>query len=254
MHPHFNKRTLCALAALAAAWVPAQANTSTASASIAQFQYRLVDLDLNDGIDPSITFGVDTRWLSTTGDGQTEQISASGTTSIVTQFGAAGGTLSDTALLSHASLNHSLPVDKLRHEYRNEGKRVGEFILSPNTELIFTAVGKIAQQRDGGLEGSESRIAMRAYLLDANGEEYRQFDKSYEVINRNASATINLYGSLRSDATQRNGQFSFNAYTSLMGVTPPVPEPSTYAMLLAGAAVVGAVARRRRKAAATPAA
>ncbi len=254
MHLHFNKRTLCALAALAAAWAPAQANTSSASASIEQFQFRLVDLDLNDGIDASITFGTDIRSLDTEADGQTQQLSASGSTSIVTAFGSAGGTLSDSALLAHASMIHTLPYDDTQRGFRNAGNRVTEFILSPNTELILTAVGKVEQQFDGGFTRSGSRVHMRASLSGDEGTwQPKQFSKNYELGYGSGSATVNMYGSLISDAKARKGQFTLQAYTYLFGPVTPVPEPSTYAMLLAGTFVLGAVARRRKAAAAAAA-
>lgn len=250
MHLHFNKRTLCALAALAAAWAPAQAAMSTSSASIEQFQFRLVDLDLNDGVDPWITFGTDSRSLTTVGGGQTQQISASGTTSIVTQFGAAGGTLSDTALTSRSSVNHPLPRDDFNHIYTNVGSRVTEFVLSPNTELILTSVGNIAQQLDTRFANSGARIGMQAHLVDEIGNWENQFNKGYSIESRNGSATVNLYGSLMSIGKEHRGQFELDASTYLTGPVTSVPEPSTYAMLLTGAVMLGAVARRRRKAAA----
>ncbi|WP_223164819.1 PEP-CTERM sorting domain-containing protein [Massilia mucilaginosa] len=255
MHQYVNKRTLCTLAALAAAWAPAQANTSTASASIEQFQYRLVDLDLNDGIDASITFGTDIRSLYTEAAGQIQQLSTSGSTSLVTASGSAGGTLSDTALLAHSSMTHTVPYDDTPLSFLNQGSRVTEFILSPNTELIFTAVGKVEQQLDGRFFQSGSRVRMQGALFaDAGAGRPKQFYKEYSLGYHSGSASVNLYGSLISDAKARQGQFSLEVETRLWGPVTPVPEPSTYAMLLAGTFVLGAVARRRRKAAVAAAA
>ncbi|WP_243492056.1 PEP-CTERM sorting domain-containing protein [Massilia violaceinigra] len=255
MQQYINKRTLCALAALAAAWAPAQANTSTSSASIEQFQYRLVDLDLNDGIDASITFGTDVRSLYTAAGGQTQQLDASGSTSLVSQFGSAGGTLSDTALLAHAGMTHTVPYDDTQLTFSSRGSRVTEFILSPNTELILTAVGKVEQQLDGRFYLSGSQVHMRGSLSGDEGTwRPKQFSKNYELGYGSGSATVNLYGSLISDGKARKGEFTLQANAYLWGPVTPVPEPSTYAMLLAGTFVLGAVARRRRKAAAASAA
>ncbi|NHZ44481.1 PEP-CTERM sorting domain-containing protein [Massilia aquatica] len=255
MHQYINKRTLCALAALAAAWAPAQANTSTSSASIEQFQYRLVDLDLNDGIDASITFGTDVRSLYTAAGGQSQQLNASGSTSFVSPLGSAGGTLSDSALLAHASMTHTVPYDDTQLRFSSRGTRVTEFILSPNTELILTAVGKVEQQLDGRFYLSGSQVHMRGSLSGDEGTwRPKQFSKNYELGYGSGSATVNLYGSLISDSKARKGEFTLLADSYLMGPVTPVPEPSTYAMLLAGTFVLGAAARRRRKAAADPAA
>ena len=42
-----------------------------------------------------------------------------------------------------------------------------------------------------------------------------------------------------------NGDFGTNQYSSSLFVYAPVPEPGTYAMLLAGLALLSGVARRR---------
>jgi PEP-CTERM motif len=58
------------------------------------------------------------------------------------------------------------------------------------------------------------------------------------------SNLIGLYASL-SDAT--GGPETFFVASASGGVTPPIPEPQTYALMLAGLGVVGFVAARRRR-------
>ncbi|MDM5181524.1 PEP-CTERM sorting domain-containing protein [Massilia sp. DJPM01] len=246
MYAHLNKFSLCALA-LAAAWAPAQAASSTVAASIDHFQYQLVDLDLADGISPSIIFG-DERWSSETyGAGQHQSLAAPGTTSIVTAFGTSGTTLSRGTMSSTASLNFPVPADGVKHRYGNRNSYAASFTLSPNTQLIFTGVARLSEQLAQNFDYSGSRIAMQGTLGD-EADWTSTFKKSYDA--NNGSATVNLYGILMSDAQARQGQFSLETAVSLsapIAPIPSVPEPSSYAMLLAGTCLVGALARRRRR-------
>ncbi|RSZ57762.1 PEP-CTERM sorting domain-containing protein [Massilia atriviolacea] len=155
--------------------------------------------------------------------------------------------LSDSAVLARSSVNH-LPLDTANHAYGSRSSRVAEFVLSPNTELIFTGIGRIAQQLGVQFALSEAEIKMSAHLLDADGSWSHQLNKNYAVRYGDGAATVNLYGSLMSDAQQRRGAFSLDAITILSGPVTSVPEPSTYAMLLAGTFMLGAVARRRKAA------
>lgn len=47
---------------------------------------------------------------------------------------------------------------------------------------------------------------------------------------------------------QRDSHWAFDILNANVAVANPVPEPETYGMLLAGLAIVGAVARRRKAA------
>ncbi|MDQ1924163.1 PEP-CTERM sorting domain-containing protein [Massilia pseudoviolaceinigra] len=254
MYAHLNKFSLCALAALAAAWAPAQAASSTVAASIDHFQYQLVDLDLADGISPSIIFANE-RWSSETyGAGQQQSLAAPGTTSIVTEFGTSGTTLSHSTLSSTASVNFPVPADGVKHLYWNRNSHSASFTLSPNTQLIFTGVARLSEQLVQKFDYSAGRIKMQGTLGD-EADLMSTFEKSY--LTNDGAATINLYGMLISDAQARQGQFSLETAASLsapIAPIPSVPEPSSYAMLLAGTCLVGAVARRRRRAVARQAA
>jgi len=64
-----------------------------------------------------------------------------------------------------------------------------------------------------------------------------------------ALTTTSATGTAAGTVVKYSGAWSFDAATnSLIYQTAPVPEPETYAMLLAGLGLMGAVARRRRQA------
>lgn len=252
MHSHLYKLSLCALTALAAAWAPVHAATSTATASIEQFRYELVDLDLSDGVTPSITFTQEYWKVDTFGAGQRQSSAAPATNAIVSEFGSAGGTASDTVVSSTASVNHPLPLDGVYHAYRNDSYHVVEFTLSPNTQMIFTGLGTVLHDRQGYFDSSSSHIGMEGSLWGGAGGLIDEFRKTYGT--GNGSATINLYATLMTGAHAGEGRFALQTWAILSGPVTTVPEPSTYGMLLAGTFLVGAVARRQRRAAARQAA
>lgn len=251
MRACLNPFPAIALAALAVACAPAHAATSTATASIEQFALRLVDLDLNDGITPSISFRPLHTSVMTVGGGRGEELDTYGSTAIETVFGTAAGTVSDTTVSSSASINHPLPFGSL-HGYRNDSFRSTEFTLSPNTQLIVSAVGKMSRELPEYVSSSTSHLRMLGYLWDDRGLWLDDFNKAY--YSPVGSTTIDLTSSLISDGKARTGRFYLSSYAILSGPVMSVPEPSTYAMLLAGTFVVGALARRRRQVRLAPAA
>lgn len=248
MHLHLSQLSLCAVMALAA-WAPAQAATSKVLASVDQFQYRLVDLDLNDGISPSLTITTEFLGVASFGGGQYQALRTYGTTATETIFGSSRSVLSDSTASVAATVNHPVPLDGVRHGYDGYSQRVVDFVLSPNTRMIFSGVATLTNEHIGYFEMAYSDVRVYGLLNQeqANGV-MNEFDKTYSV--RNGTETFNLNATLTSDSLARNGRFVVQTSATLVGPVSTVPEPSSYAMLLAGAFVVGSVARRRRRAAA----
>ncbi|CUI04953.1 PEP-CTERM sorting domain-containing protein [Massilia antarctica] len=245
MYAHFNTLSFCALTALAAVCSSAQAAPSTATASIEQFRFELVDLDLSDGVTPSISFTQQYWEVDSSGGGQHQTYKTPATTSITTRFGAAGGSASDTGISSSAKVYHPVASDGVYHKYSTNSYRITDFILSPNTQMIFTALGTVSDLRQGKFDSSVARISMQGKLLDESGGWMDSFSKSYET--SAGSATLRMYGSLSTDGLARSGRFDLTTYAFLAGPVSSVPEPSTYGMLLAGTFLVGAMACRQRR-------
>jgi hypothetical protein len=63
-----------------------------------------------------------------------------------------------------------------------------------------------------------------------------------------SDSSISLAYDLGTIAAGETASFSYAYNMSVVPVTPPIPEPETYAMLLAGLGVIGFMARRRRAA------
>ncbi|NHZ81456.1 PEP-CTERM sorting domain-containing protein [Massilia sp. CCM 8695] len=155
---------------------------------------------------------------------------------------------------STASVNFPVPADGVKHKYGNSNAYSASFTLSPNTRLILTGVARLSEQLVQKFDYSDSRIKMQG-TLGVEADWTSTFEKSYHT--NYGAGTINLYGMLMSDAQARQGQFSLETAVSLSAPITPipsVPEPSSYAMLLAGTCLVGALARRRRQAVARQAA
>lgn len=137
--------------------------------------------------------------------------------------------------------------------------------LTPEAFLL----GKVGESADasgsfnsliGGLEAYGDSLGMDVDVLDMNGvmNQVRANPGAFGITNLSLPCAgfqySTLFGpatscsqSLFSDALHPSSlahQYLAQAAFSTLGVTP-VPEPETYAMLLAGLAVVGAVKRRR---------
>ncbi|NHZ81458.1 PEP-CTERM sorting domain-containing protein [Massilia sp. CCM 8695] len=156
-------------------------------------------------------------------------------------------------MVSAASLDHSVPLDNSYQSFKNENFRTAAFTLSPHTLLIFTGVGTVSQERAGYFRQASSFIGMDGYMWGEPGGYTQQFRSEYRT--QAGSTSMNLYGQLRTDERAGQGHLSLHTYAILAEpLTSPVPEPSTYGMLLAGTFLVGAVARRQRRAVARQAA
>lgn len=126
------------------------------------------------------------------------------------------------------------------------------FDLSAGMAASFSSgVGTVnfsAGASPGSLPGGSSV----GFTSDAAFDSDPGKGKPVNGINMGESATFKITGALLDSFA--NGDLAAGAHVrslvtssvSVITVTPPVPEPETYALMLAGMGVVGFVARRRR--------
>jgi hypothetical protein len=117
-------------------------------------------------------------------------------------------------------------------------------------ELRFSFDGGLASRSAGALVNHFAVSPLPfAVVVSAYGDN-NQIIETHTVMVDTAADSLNeglFLGIVREQADIRSISFKGNAVVlDNLTFTTPVPEPSTYAMLLAGLAAVGFVARRRR--------
>jgi hypothetical protein len=229
-----NLLVSASLAALMTGIAPlAHAQTAT---SVTFFSYALIDLDLNDGITPSLTMSNFHTWI-TAADyprplGSDHLINYSGdpgTINLTTPFGEATATAGANAVSSNAISTAN------RHLLEGSAFAAWDFVMTPNTSVVFTAIGSV----DAKGVGASGAATLFGALRTGTRPEFNQ-----EMLVDNDFQTRQLSFSFSSSVDGANGVVGMSAATDAL----PVPEPETYAMLLAGLGLIGACAHRRRQA------
>lgn len=225
------------------AGTPAQAASSQASAELAQFTYELIDLDLNDGIMPSIQIlGEDFHTLVTGYDPyQSDSTDGPGQSHIAGHTGSATSVTGPSGVRSSVNVTAGTPDAQW---YWADSWRYTRFILSPWTGLRLTAVGTIDA---GAGEGSyaEAYVSLWNAFVDDDDMTVAE-NGTFHTYANSGNGTYDLTAYLATQGQAQAGRFSTGTIVQASAANP-VPEPSGYAMLLAGACVVGAMARRRRR-------
>lgn len=246
--------SLCLLASAAVFSAPALAASASASASIDQFTFELIDLDLADNITPAITFGDQTWYSNVRYAGypyENSEIATAGTTEVLRNFGAGRGATSATSVSASSNLVNPSSSYASEHSFTGQSIYAVDFTLTPGTGLRMTAIGSIAVDRNG-----LDTLASASLVLDSQLSEWdapwseAQNSSQHISTGEPGSGTFNLSAYLFTEDVARSGRFgiSTTASTYIDTIPGPIPEPSTYAMLLAGAAIVAVKRGRRRRA------
>ncbi len=231
----------------------AQAQVASADVDMFNISFRLTDLDLTDGITPSITITplVPSSPIRTSysmyDDGVQavyERLDDIGATDLSNAFGAA---------------STSTGVDFMRASARYEGNRPGltvfggsseyrfGFELTPSTSFAFSAdLTYSAMDPDAEIRASSAVSILGFFLEPAPGQaDYVAFQ--YEKLVQDGNFADQFYGELRSSNESLLGYFNMRAGAGVVAndSASPVPEPATYAMLFSGLVLVGARARMR---------
>ncbi|MCE3607954.1 PEP-CTERM sorting domain-containing protein [Massilia sp. P8910] len=235
------------------AYAPAHAGHGTASASLSNIQFELIDLDLTDNITPSITFSTKR---------------ASGSVSIQSGSDKAQGSWSGFNSVSrsvpNASINASAAPTSLHAEAHADSvpstlmatataSQTLYFTLSPSTRLSFSA------QADAVMDNQGINQAWSTASLGASIDMLINGVLGNETVNMYLRGTTGehsrfLHGTVDTGASVGTGTLSASTSARFfhnVGVAAPmsaVPEPETYAMLAAGLLVIGAARRKARQA------
>ncbi|MCE3602076.1 PEP-CTERM sorting domain-containing protein [Massilia sp. P8910] len=225
----------------------AHALNADVRSSVSQISFSLVDLDLNDGITPMITFtdraGYRAVYHSWPFDSQVSY-SAPGSARI-THLGNVAEASSD---YTHASSHVSLVTQHGQNlSYSARADQDFHFTLTPHTGLMFSATGNL---HAGARQGEDLRgdlfVQLDLRTLD-NGVE-RTFNQTWSnSLRTNGDRDYSLSRYLATGNDVGQGRLYTSTATWADSVSA-VPEPATGAMMLAGGVLVGLMARRRRRA------
>ena len=288
---HHLARMFMRLSDCAAA--PAMA-AGSASATISGFSVRLIDLDLTDGITPSITFepgrfffedddepiaGSTSVNISDNFDFVNDfnfsptfsPISSSASLAGANASAAISGdeTLPGTTLSASATTSDLVAGTLSRQVFSSGSSSLGStFNLSDNTLAVFFIQASASLSGAGGSEqgpfgqyfgdegSAEAEISVsgpgafdseRGFQESSDEFEFFSFNNGENVLPFDFSGTQELTATfLNISGSDLSGELEFYASAFAATSTAPVPEPSTYALLLAGLGAVGFVAGRRR--------
>lgn len=212
-----------------------------ASASAGSLGYELIDLDISDGVTPWLAF--QDNWAVSTyaaiypgssRDAFPQALinSFSLGTSLLNVAGAsafASASWTDVASSTNTFANLATSTGLTRHG----------FLLSPNTEVKFFALG--TADADAG-DGYATR-ALAGLLAKIDGSQ--QVQDLIDVRNGDGY-TGWMNTSLASQGAEAvHGWVAITTFSESYAMAAPVPEPAAPAMLLGGLGLLAAISRRR---------
>jgi hypothetical protein len=242
---------------------PAAFAAVTATATVSDFHYQLFDLDLTDGITPSVTFtgsGVNVYTSASPNNGSTQDYhSASGAlgsaVSTSSLFGSNSASARTTAGnpvgagVGPGAVATATAAGANSVAYAGGNAMTANFTLSARTLLVFTAsTSAVSVTNTQAGENGYAYATISLYSPDAAGQS--SYGQSYANLNADGTRYDALaplvtasFTNLASAST--TGYAYVQAYAQAYGVTV-VPEPETYALFLAGLASVAFMVQRRQ--------
>lgn len=233
----------------------AAAQATVAQASLSDYGYQLVDLDLTDGITPEVTFNTtfrgvltgavahyeDTMYFEGAGspDGEPASSSSSAGSAAVEAWYSAG------EIGARGSIGGA-------GQYLAGAGWYADYTLSANTKLVFTGHAAASVQPGAFVTDQSSAVSV-SVLFAPIGEDGSSSQPYYaraathpgipETANFDEWFTLEVVNA-DSKALSSQMYIAINA----TGDVSPVPEPATWLMLGAGLALTAGLARRRRAA------
>ena len=272
-----------ALTAVALAAAASANATSFASASIGPIQIQLVDLNPYDSVLPSITFtNADNTylWAYAANSQSSSYLNSAGTATAgtasitVSNSGATATSLQGAQSSISGQVSGGTGGTSANFYGYVNAPYYSSFTLSANTAVRFSTVANVTASTTVGYSPSNggSESVYGSVSLWANGYVGSSSQSGSDGINGYANYTTSwvydpltasshyIYAGDQKSITQTLSASLANFSSSSMSgtvsaqtyingssnIAAAVPEPETYAMLLAGLGVIGAVARRRR--------
>ena len=232
------------VAVLAAA--PAAAQPTTSFAYLSGLNYTLIDLNLEDGITAAITFSQPSTYyqgyitdstganLAQLGGGN---VVNAATASSQVSASITGNNMADAYFSASGTTNNN-------EKYASLVRLALSFTLTANTQVFFAANSSLGSSFDKNTDAT----ATAGTYFDVV-ETLPTSSVSSHDIAMNGVLDTELQADF-TNASSASAQRILVASAFAQGTGPsvsPVPEPETYAMLLAGLGLMGAVARRRTK-------
>ncbi len=214
---------------------------ATATASLTSFSYQLIDLDPADGIAPSLTLSGQNLIVSAAGfpddSGDSDPSSTllvPGTASVNMYYGSASSTFgTDGSFATATASNHEAMAVSISR---------WNFSLSAHTTVIFTAIGSASANYEGNMRAFGDAAIFAQYRISPD-VGYTTLQDDVFISSGNGGRPLSL--SISSSDTELAGIVGNAASAEAYSLTP-VPEPESYAMLLAGVAVLACCGRRRK--------
>lgn len=222
--------TALTLAALAGASTPALAlPIASAQMDWATFSVHLHDLNPWDAISPSITFNRRESYAHADAysiTGSSWFMVHSWTTPILAADGLLTASADESGLMAMASSGPGYAY----------AEREGEFTLSPYTRVLFSVYSTVM----AATPGSSADTWLSTWGPGASGTG-RQHTSSELHISWPGSSS----GMLSATFTNQTNAPMVGNLSGRASVYAPIPEPGTYALMLAGLSLVGWMVRRR---------
>lgn len=219
--------------------LPGAAMATQASFTVSGVTVNLIDLDATDGVTPAITFLNEYGGASYTvqhqpGNQYSWDYTAMGTVTHSSQWAFAEATKGPMSLSVAAQVLQPNTSAEVRASWGSS------FTLSKNTLAIFSLPYTVSLTKSSANYLSTS-FNFSGYVPGSS------FDTDYTF--RRGQVNSTLFGEIYTGSSAAQGYFDMGA-TLFASDAPPIPEPGTYAMLLAGLGVVGWRLRQRNATAA----
>lgn len=227
-----------ALALMVAAAPMAQAQSATAHFS--GFSYVLNDLDLDDGITPELTLSNESTYVY----GSIYSLPTFDYVDRTYTFGVGEVSISNEQGVASASHDGMAATSTVQvygggNYFFGSASQSWQFVLTPNSEAVFSGFAAASGTNDGSLSADGHSTLHAHYAIPGAASSSYFFDSVFAF---NGFDARELTLAIGSGAEQLVGAIGYAARTS--GSIAAVPEPETYAMLLAGLALVGGLSRR----------